>query len=359
MKNWTKWYKQTLDKAREKNKAENEKIEGMTEREQATWNMLMKQYGLTEDAIAKTQSELKKAQTKNFEKTRANEVSRTLDKSKVRESVNRDGINNVDAENMQKQIIDQKYDKTKDNLKTQKQKNEDELTSNLRSRINDIEEYTANQVKSIDKKYDKLSEEKYDYLKKRIDYLLNYNDTGTGDIFYDIKDNLLSLIEQNKENLSEKRYNELKSYVNSKIFINSGSDTKNVTFYVNDKELVMTSREFEWSTKITFSTTNFVGMVYGELIKVQYEGDSYKVKVGTMAQTEDVNVVKAIAKRKKISIEVGTCITYNKKIYMYSGDGVWRTLMERGGLNYNDGLAGLIERYEEDIYKDAHKGEEE
>lgn len=360
MKNWTKWYKQTLDKAREKNKEENAKIEGMSEREKATWELLMKQYGLTEEAISDTQDELKKSQLKNQEKLRTNELGRILEKSKVRESVNTTGKNNYNAEETEKKNIDKKFDETKDKIQNDANSTEDELTKKLRTTINDIEENSKNKIKSIDERYDKTSSEKYKTIKNRIDYLLNYNDTGSGDIYFNIKDTLLDIIDSNKESLTEEKYNELKNYVNSKIYIDNDSMTNNVTLYVNDKQLTLSVREFEWSTKITYNNTNnFIGMVYGELINVNYNGKSYKVKVQNIASTDDVEVVKAIAKRKKLDLTIGTCISYNGKIYIYSGDKIWRYIGERGGANYNDGYAALLKQYNNDIYNDAYKKEEE
>lgn len=359
MKNWTKWYKQTLDNSREKNKKEILDKDGLTEREKATLELLMKQYGITEKALEKTQKNLQENRENNFERTRENEVERTLEKSKVRENVNRNGLNRDGAENAMREEIDEKRNRRKEKLEREGESEGDKLTKALKSKINEIEEETAKKVQALDEKYEKTGEEKYKYVKNRIDYLLNYNDTGSGDIFYDIKENLLSLIEDNKEHLSQKKYDELIEYVNSKTFIDNGSYSKTITLYVNDKKLTMTSREFDFSTKITYKSKNFIGMVYGELISVNYDGDDYKVKVGGIAPTEDVNVVKAIAKRKKVNVEIGTCITYNNKIYTYSGDGVWRFIVERGGSNFNDGLGALMKKYENDLYNSDEKDEEE
>lgn len=359
MKNWTKWYKKTLENAREDNKSKYKASDELSDREKATWELLMKQYGLTEKAVADTQKELREINNETNARIRENEVKKTLAKSKVNEKVAIEGKNNFNAVESEKQEINRSYKDNKERLKSANIQREDNEKEKLNEQINEIEDNIKTRVKQIDDEHDKIADDVYTTTKNRIDYLLKKNDTGKGDIFFDIKDELLSIINSKKDDLTEERYKELNTYVNSKIFIDKDSLKENVTIPVNGEELIMTAREFEWSTKVEFKPISDIGLVYGELINVIYDNTPYKVKIGLVLPNEEANIANAIVKVKGMKLKVGTCIAYNGKLYTYAGEDVWRRIIERGSVNSKDGLHALMTQFNDDIFADANVVEEE
>lgn len=350
MKNWTKWYKKSLEKAKEKNKETNSICNGLSDREKATQELLLKQYGNIENAVKKAQTSTSMVNNETRKKLRENEIEKALAQSKVSENIAREGNNRVNAKISEREELEKSYQREQNRIRENKVSKEDTINNNLKIALNKYEEETREAIRKVDNTYDAKEADNYRVLKGRIDYLLKANDTGSGDVFFDIKDSLLKIIKESKNEISEEKFKELNDYVNSKLYIDKNNLSANVVIYANDEKVYFTAREFEWADKLQFDMYGRYCLIYGDLVNIQYNGKYYKARVGAVATQEDANIAAAIAKRKNIDVKYGTSITFNGKMLTYADNNVWRYVNDRIEANKTNGYNVLMQVFREDMY---------
>lgn len=349
MKNndWIKWYSKTSEKIKEENEKHNALFEGMTDREKKTAELINKRYREIEQTVDKTVNKLNDISNEVDIEGKKAKINADVAKHAVKENAIADGDNrtlNMElASNEVDKVLSNELNEVNNESDVNKDKLIDKLDENVASKQNKLVAEVRNLERSLNTKEDNA----YEGVKNEIDTVLANNRTNLGGVYYNVKDELLNIIQSSKDELGD-RADELIKYVESKNYYTStGYD--NTTIYVNDKKYEFTTKEIEMMDSIKFDSYGRVGLVYGDGLKLEYNGKKYKATAGEVATDGEKSIITAICARKKITPKVGTCICYRNRVYAYAGDNYWRCVKEIGKVNEVDGLYALVTDYKSDL----------
>lgn len=354
--NWTKWYTQKSNKIDNDNKQTSDLFSKMTKREKETAELLLKQYGNNEKYIAKAKTTLHDIDEQNKIEQTKNQTKKAVAENLVKENNLSKGDNRLNGEQIEKEKIEKSTADENFALQRATRQQEDKTIDELNSEIMNSERDTQEKILMVNQKYDSKERSAFDNLKKDIDYILKNNLSSTGESYYNVKEYLLQQIEENKGELNEKDYKELVDYVEGKEYIEK-TVSDSVILYVNDKKVYLSKEKFESADSVSFASHGRLGLIYGELISLDYNGKSYKARTGEIATDSEKNVVQAICSRKKITPKIGVCIMYNGRLYTYAGDDEWRVTQERYKPNAQDGLLALTNDYKRDLERNEDESE--
>lgn len=349
MKNsdWTKWYSKTSEKIKEENEKHNALFEGMTDREKQTAELINKRYREIEQTVNKTVNKLNDISNESDFVSKKAKINADIANHATKENVIADGdnrmLNKELASNEVDKVLSNELNEVNNESETAKDKLIDKLDESVATKQNKLVEEVRNLEKSLNTKEDNA----YDSVKNEIDAVLANNRTDHSGVFYNVKDELLKIIQSSKGELGD-RADELIKYVESKNYYTS-TEPHNTTIYVNDKKYEFTNKEIEMMDSIKFDSYGRVGLVYGDGLKLEYNGKKYKATAGETATDGEKSIITAICARKKITPKVGTCICYRNRIYAYAGDNYWRCVKEIGKVNEVDGLYALVTDYKSDL----------
>lgn len=346
---WTKWYKQKKESVKADNAETNKLFANMTKREKETAELLFKQYKNDEKAIKQAKETLKSLSDDATVRLRENQALKTVAEKNVKENNVSKGDNRFQGEKIEKEKIENVV--SDENASVRKATNADrnEIVEKLNETIKENDNAVREKIRAIDEKYDKNETSTFERVKKEIDSILADNKTNYDDTYYNVKDILLQEIEDNKESLGD-GYDELVDFVESqKYFDRIAND--DVVLYANDKQIHISKNQFEVADSVNFDSYGRIGLIYGDLLSLKYNGKDYKARAGEIATDKEKNVVAAICSRKQINPRVGTCIMYDNRLYLYAGDDNWRVAQERYKVNAKDGLLALTTDFKADLEK--------
>lgn len=346
--NWTKWYSQKTNKVNEDNKQTNDFFSKLTKRERETAELLLKQYGNNEKNLAKAKANLDDYDEQSKTSLINNQIQKTIAEKSVKENNLSKGDNRLDGEKIEKEKIEKTTENEDFDVRRETAQKQDQVIEEVNRDISNSEAETQEKIRKVNQKYDNNEKIAFDSIKNEIETILRNNKSSNGESYYNVKGVLLQQIEDCKGELNEKDYKELVEYVESKDYIDR-SDLESVVFFVNDKKVYMSKNNFDASDSVSFESHGRIGLIYGELLSLKYNGKTYKVRTGELATDNEKNVVRAICSRKKITPKVGVCIMYNGRLYTYAGDEEWRITQERYKPNAQDGLLALSNDYKDDL----------
>lgn len=349
MKNndWTKWYTKTNEKIKEENEQYEDLFEGMTDRQKQTAEIINKRYREIEEAVASAESDLKTLSEKADYKTKKAMIDSDVAKSLSEENSIAKGDNRALSSELNSKEVEKALCKKNTDIENEQNVAEDKIVENLDERVATKNQNLVEEVRKKEESYNTTENNIYDNVKKEIDQVLAKNKSTYGGIYNDVKDELLQIIELSKDELGDKA-DELIKYVESKNYYTSAEQDKSI-IYVNDQQYEFTDKEMEMLDSIRFDALGRYGLVYGDGLKLEYNGKKYKATAGDMATDLEKSIVTAICARKKITPKVGTCIFYQNKVYVYAGDNYWRKVKEIGKVNAEDGLYALVSDYRSDL----------
>lgn len=349
MKNndWTKWYLKTNEKIKEENEKHNELFSGLTDREKQTAELINKRYREIEQAVNNTANKLDDITEKTDYETKKAKINKDVAKQSAKENAVADGDNRKFSEELLSKEIDNVLSDELNDLQNETEPTKDKLIDKLDESVANVQNKLTEEVRNSEKAFDSKVDDVYESVKNEIDTILAKNRSTQGGVYYNVKDELLQIIQSSKDELGDKA-NELIDYVESKNYYTSAEPGK-VIIVVNDKKYQFTTNEVEMMDSIKFDSYGRVGLVYGDGLKLEYNGKKYKATAGEIATDGEKSIITAICSRKKITPKVGTCICYNNRVYAYAGDNYWRCVKEVGKVNEEDGLYALVTDYKSDL----------
>ncbi len=353
MKNndWTKWYAKTNEKIKEENEQYDDLFKGMTDRQKQTAEIINKRYREIEDAVAEAENDLNTLSEKADYQSKKAIINSDVAKSLSDENSIAKGDNRVLSSELNSKEVDKVLSDELTDIENDKNIAEDKIVENLDEKVATKIHNLAEEVRKKEETLDSTENNIYDNVKKEIDQVLAKNKSTYGGIYNDVKNELLQIIELSKDELGSKA-DDLIKYVESKNYYTGVEEDKNV-IYVNDQKYEFTAKEMEMLDSIKFNALGRYGLVYGDGLKLEYNGKKYKVTAGDIASDLDKSIVTAICARKKITPKIGTCIFYQNKVYVYAGDNYWRTVKEIGKVNEEDGLYALVTDYRSDLENES------